>query len=197
MMRVLRPSGRALLSVWIPPGQSTRWSAPLDARLRQSPDRRPIGLAWHDAGPVGELAERHGAQIRTHDGQLRITAASPEAYFDANEQHQPMSLAGRPLLERAGTYRDVRDAALAILCEGNQDPDAFMVSSPYRVIEVRPPMSAQHGTTNGTRRAADENRRRTCAARRRRRSRCRQSWWPDSRARNLRAALEHGDDLTG
>ena len=109
----------------------------------------PNWLAWHYAGPVGELAERDGAQIRTHDGQLRITAASPEAYFDANEQHQPMSLAGRPLLERAGTYRDVRDAALAILCEGNQDPDAFMVSSPYRVIEVRP-MSAQHGTTNGT-----------------------------------------------
>jgi len=110
----------------------------------------PNWLAWHDAGPVGELAERDGAQIRTHDGQLRITAASPEAYFDANEQHHPMSLAGRPLLERAGTYRDVRDAALAILCEGNQDPDAFIVSSSYRVIEVRPPMSAQHGTTNGT-----------------------------------------------
>jgi hypothetical protein len=47
-----------------------------------------------------------------------------------------MGLAGRPVLERAGTYGGVREQALAILRDGNEDPDAFQVSSPYRVIEV-------------------------------------------------------------
>jgi hypothetical protein len=47
-----------------------------------------------------------------------------------------MSIAGRAVLERAGTYRQVRDEALAILHQGNEDPHAFPVSSPYRIIQV-------------------------------------------------------------
>jgi hypothetical protein len=48
-----------------------------------------------------------------------------------------VSVAGRSVLEHAGGYGEVRDQALAILREGNEDPQAFRVSSPYRVIEVR------------------------------------------------------------
>jgi hypothetical protein len=48
-----------------------------------------------------------------------------------------MSVAGRPLLEQAGTYAEVRQRALQALREGNEDPAAFRVSSPYRVIEIR------------------------------------------------------------
>ena len=47
-----------------------------------------------------------------------------------------MSVAGRPVLERAGSYSEVREQAVAILREGNEDPAAFRVTSPYRVIEV-------------------------------------------------------------
>jgi hypothetical protein len=104
----------------------------LAAATGSSPNR----FAWHDAAAVGELAGRHGAHVKVHEGQLRITAASPEAYFEANEQQRPLSLAGRPVLERVGTYRQVRDEALAILRRGNEDPKAFRVSSPYRVIEI-------------------------------------------------------------
>lgn len=93
-------------------------------------------FAWHDAAAVGELAASHDAQVQIHEGQLSITAASPEADFETGEQHHPMSIAGRAVLERAGTYRQVRDEALSILRQGNEDPHAFRVSSPYRVIEV-------------------------------------------------------------
>jgi len=96
----------------------------------------PRRFAWHDPEAVGELAARHDAHVRVHEGLLRITADSPEAYFAANEQSHPMSVAGRPVLERAGGYSEVREQALAILREGNEDPQAFRVSSPYRVIEV-------------------------------------------------------------
>jgi hypothetical protein len=47
-----------------------------------------------------------------------------------------MSVAGRPVLERAGTYSQVRNEALRILRQGNEHPHAFRVSRPYRVIEV-------------------------------------------------------------
>ena len=79
---------------------------------------------------------RHRARLEIDDRQLCITAVSPEAYLDANEQQHPMSVAGRPVLERAGTYSQVRNEALRILRQGNEDPHAFRVSRPYRVIEV-------------------------------------------------------------
>jgi hypothetical protein len=50
-----------------------------------------------------------------------------------------MSLAGRPVLERAGTYEEVREQALEILRQGNEDPEGFRVSSPYRIFGIERP----------------------------------------------------------
>ena len=50
-----------------------------------------------------------------------------------------MSIAGQPVLEKAGTYAEVREKALAILRQGNEDPKAFRVSSPYRILEIHRP----------------------------------------------------------
>jgi hypothetical protein len=136
MLRVLQPHGRALLSVWVPAGPIDAMVGAFGRAMAAATGSTPRRFPWHDADAVGELAQRHGAQVAVHDGWLTITAESPEAYFDANEQSHPMSVAGRPVLEHAGTYGDVREQALAILREGNEDPEAFRVSSPYRVIEV-------------------------------------------------------------
>jgi SAM-dependent methyltransferase len=137
LARVLRPGGRALIAVWVPAGA-------IDAMLRafargfaEASGGAPARFAWHDEQAVSELAGANGAEVHFHDGELPIFAASPEAYLRANEEHHPMSLAGRPLLERAGTYRAVREAALAALAEGNEDPGGFRVESPYRVIDAR------------------------------------------------------------
>jgi SAM-dependent methyltransferase len=139
MIRVLRPAGRALFSVWVPAGAVGEMAAVFARAVAAATGRRPPGFAWHDAGAVEGLAARHRAHVQVHEGQLGITAASPEAYLEANEQQHPVSVAGRPVLERAGTYREVRSEALRILREGNQDPQAFRVWSPYRVIEVHRP----------------------------------------------------------
>jgi hypothetical protein len=94
-------------------------------------------FAWHDAQAVGDLAARNGAEVRFHDGELPILAESPEKYLTAAEQLHPISLAWRPALEQAGTVEAVREEAPAVLREGNEDPSAFRVRSPYRVTEVR------------------------------------------------------------
>jgi SAM-dependent methyltransferase len=139
MIRVLRADGRGLMSVWVPAGPIDAVTRTFGRAIAAATGAAPDRFAWHDPQAVDELATRHGAQIRMHEGVLRITAESPEAYFQANEQCHPMSVAGRPLLEGAGTYSEVREPALAILREGNEDPQALRVSSPYRVIEVRRP----------------------------------------------------------
>ena len=136
MVRVLRPHGRAFLSVWVPAGPIDGAVGTFGRAIAAATGSRPGRFAWHDAGAVGELAARYGAKVEIHEGELRITAASPEAHLRANEQHHPMSIAGRAVLERAGVYGEVRDQALAILREGNEDPRAFRVASPYRVLEI-------------------------------------------------------------
>lgn len=139
LIRVLRPAGRAFVSAWVPAGPIDAMVGTFGRALAAASGSAPRRFAWHDVTAVRQLAAGHGARVKLHEGQLVITADSPEAYFDANERQHPMSLAGRPVLERAGTYEEVRERALAALREGNEDPQAFRVSSLYRVIEIRPP----------------------------------------------------------
>jgi SAM-dependent methyltransferase len=136
MIRVLRRDGRALLAVWVPAGPIDAAVGTFGRAIAAATGSRLNRFAWHDPAAVGELAQRCGAKVQIHEGELRITATSPEAYLRANEQHHPMSIAGRSVLEQAGVYGDVRDQALAVLREGNEDPHAFRVVSPYRVLEV-------------------------------------------------------------
>ena len=139
MIRVLRPSGRALFSVWVPAGPVNAMVATFGRAIAAATERTPPRFAWHEPDVVGRLAARHRAHVEIHEGQLAITAASPEAYLEANEEQHPVSVAGRPVLKRAGTYGQVRDDALRILRQGNEDPQAFRVTSPYRVIDVHRP----------------------------------------------------------
>jgi SAM-dependent methyltransferase len=137
MIRVLGADGRALLSVWVPAGPIDAMVGTFGRAIGAATGSAPNRFAWHDSDTVGKLAARHGARVRVHDSLLRITAASPEAYLAANERSHPMSVARRPVLEQAGSYNDVREQALTILRNANEDPRAFSVSSPYRVIEVK------------------------------------------------------------
>jgi hypothetical protein len=133
---VLEPDGRAVFSVWVPAGPINAMIATMRRAMAAATGSTPDRFAWHDPEVVGALAARHGAGARVHEGKLAITAQSAESYFDANERSHPMSLVSRPVLERAGSYGDVREQALAILREGNEAPEGFRVSSPYRVIEI-------------------------------------------------------------
>lgn len=137
VVRVLRPGGRALLTAWVPAG-------PIDAMagalIRAVADATGGGggprFVWSGPDAVAGLAAPHGAAVELVDCELEITGASPEDYFAAAEEDHPMSHAMRPLLEQAGTYAAAREEAIAALRDGNEDPAAFRVHSPYRVIRV-------------------------------------------------------------
>jgi SAM-dependent methyltransferase len=139
IVRVLAPGGRALISAWRPEGPISAMTGVLARAVREAggPSRPPF--AWHDPEAVRGLAAAHGATVEAEEGRLVIEGASPETYFADGETYHPMSVAARPLLERTGAYATVREEALAALRVGNEDPDGFRVTSPYRVMRITRP----------------------------------------------------------
>jgi hypothetical protein len=71
--------------------------------------------------------------VSFEESSVAFVAASPEGYLAGPQAEHPMHIAQRPLLERAGTYDATREQMLAVLREGNEDPAAFRVTSPYLV----------------------------------------------------------------
>src|SRR5215211_3736194 len=120
MMRVLRRGGRAVVSVWIPAGPIDAMAGVFGRAVAAASGFAPKRFAWHDEAEVRALATPFGADVRFHPGELTIEAESPEAYLAAGEEH-PLSVAGRPILDR----------------EGIEDPGGFRVRSPYVLIEIR------------------------------------------------------------
>jgi SAM-dependent methyltransferase len=135
LIRVLQPDGRAVIAVWLPAGPIDAVAGIFGRAVAEATGATPTRFAWHDNETLQALARRHGAKARFHPGDLSIEAESPEAYLAANEEH-PMSVAGRPILERAGTADATLAQALAVLRDANEDPSGFRVTSPYRLIEI-------------------------------------------------------------
>lgn len=138
MLRVVRPDGRALVSAWLPTGTIATLMGVFGRAMAAATGSSPPRFAWHERHAVAEVARRHGASVHAHEGEIQFSGESPEAYFEAQEQNHPMSLASRPLLEDAGLYDEVRREGTAVLRDGNQDPTGFRVTSSYRVLELRP-----------------------------------------------------------
>ncbi len=136
--RVLRPDGRALLSAWVPAGPIDGMLGAMGrvlAGITHAP--RPRRFAWSDPGAVGPLADEVGlALVSTTSGQLPIRDKSPEAYVAAGQEH-PVALSIRPVIQQAQVEAEVQEAMTAVLCEANEDPDGFLVHSPYVVHELR------------------------------------------------------------
>lgn len=143
LRRVLRPGGRAIVSAWVPAG-------PIDAMLgaigrivaRITGDPPAPRLAWHDPDVLGPLAAEAGLVLEeTISCRLPIRAPSTEAYLDINREH-PVAVAMLPVIRDAGAEDEVREAQLTVLRAANEDPDAFLVHSPYvlhRLSERRTP----------------------------------------------------------
>jgi hypothetical protein len=139
IIRVLAPGGRALVSAWPPEGAVNAMVGVLARGVAEAGGSRRTPFPWHDPDAVRDLATPHGATVEAEDGRLVIEGASPEAYFADGEAYHPMSVAARPLIERAGTYPALREDAIAALRAGNEDPNGFRVTSPYRVLRISRP----------------------------------------------------------
>jgi SAM-dependent methyltransferase len=136
--RVVRSGGRVLLSAWVPAGPIGAMLGAVGrilARVTHSPP--PRRFPWSDGAEVGRLASDAGlALASTTAAELAIRDSSLEAYVASAQEH-PMALSVRPVLEQAGAGLEAHEATTAVLREANEDPDAFLVHSPYVVHELR------------------------------------------------------------
>ncbi|WP_349361667.1 class I SAM-dependent methyltransferase [Paenarthrobacter sp. PH39-S1] len=97
--RVLRTSGRVLLSAWVPAGPIDDMLAAMGriiGRVTGAPP--PQRFAWSDPAALAPLAAGAGLMLmRTTRAELPIRATSPAAYVAAQSEH-PMALAVREIL---------------------------------------------------------------------------------------------------
>jgi SAM-dependent methyltransferase len=137
LVRVLRPGGRALLSAWIQEGPiADAFGVVREAMAAAAPERHLRRFDWSDAGAVRAMLARHGAQVGFEEARLAFTAPSVEAFLAVGEEHHPMSLLARPVLERAGSYAGVLERMRAIYEAANEDPATFRVTSRYVVARA-------------------------------------------------------------
>lgn len=136
--RVTRSGGRALFSAWVPAGPIDAMLGAMGrilARVTQSPP--PRRFPWSDPAAVGPLASEAGLTLEgTASAKLEIRDSSPEAYVASGQEH-PIALSVRSALQQAGAELEVQQAMTAVLREADEDPDRFLVHSPYVVHELR------------------------------------------------------------
>jgi SAM-dependent methyltransferase len=141
MLRVVRPGGRIVVTSWMPVGPISRAGALLRdamARIQPSPAAAPPPFAWGDPSAVREMFQRLGAHVGIEQATMTFDAASPAAWFEEQERHHPIWRGVREALNAfPGEWDRLRTRSIAYLEEGNEDPTALRVTSPYLVITAR------------------------------------------------------------
>jgi SAM-dependent methyltransferase len=139
MARVTAPNGRMVLTAWIPEGTISK----VARASREAVGRalgRPAGpppFAWHDREALADVLGPHGFEVGVREERLAFTAKSPRDYLEVEFADHPLWVAAGALLEPRGELEALREQSLAILEEGNEEPDAFRATSRYVVATAR------------------------------------------------------------
>jgi SAM-dependent methyltransferase len=137
MARVLTGEGRLVLSAWIPEGVIFK-AIKIRREALAAADDQPAGpppLAWHEPDVLGELFGAHGFTVSTEEHTISFEANSAREFAEAEFRDHPMWMVAR---EKLGPERaeELRDRGLLIYEEGNEDADAFRITSRYLVAEI-------------------------------------------------------------
>jgi SAM-dependent methyltransferase len=137
--RVTTPNGRVLLVAWIPGGpisDAVRLARQTVAEIQgQSPP--PAPFPWHELESISGLFERHGFAATLTEHNISFGAPSIDEFMRIEGENHPLAIAAQPVLEGAGRAEEVREGMRRIYEEGNEDPNAFRLTSRYVVVELR------------------------------------------------------------
>jgi SAM-dependent methyltransferase len=139
IIRVVAPDGRILLAAWVPDGaisRAVRFTRGMVSEILRTPPAVPP-FPWHEREALDGLFEPHGFGVSLAEHSLSFTAASAQAFLDHGERYHPLSIAARPIVEKAGRADELREGLLRLYEETNEDPDSFRVTSRYVVAEIR------------------------------------------------------------
>jgi SAM-dependent methyltransferase len=141
MVRVTAPSGRILVTAWIPGGaisDSLRVVREAVTRVLGG-DHLPTPFAWHDPSALAALFTPHGFSVATTEHEISFSAPSAREHVDADLRDHPLAAASRAVLEPRGQLDSVRDRMVEVLDAGNEDDGGGLrVTSRYVIAEARP-----------------------------------------------------------
>ena len=142
MYRVLAPSGRIVLSAWLPTGAIYEMNSTAADTVRRAVGAPPhaTGFPWHNRDALAGLFGTHGLGVELEEHTLTFSAASVDEYLEAESRNHPMAVTGITVLQRLGQVEELRERLHRILTDGNEDPGAFRVTSRYVVATLK-----QHG----------------------------------------------------
>jgi SAM-dependent methyltransferase len=121
IVRVLKPTGRALITSWVPTG-------PIDAGLgtfrravgELSPEPPGKRMAWGDPDAVRALVERHGGHADVRVVEHRFIIDSPEQWIESFVERHPLGIPMAAALDKAGRLDEVRATAVERLRQGSE-----------------------------------------------------------------------------
>jgi SAM-dependent methyltransferase len=139
LARVRAPGGRILLASWVPDGAISR-AARLTRQVvaEAKGQTAPTPFPWHETDAVRDLFMPYGLSTSDSVHEISFEAQSPKAFMERGQEHHPMAVAARPILEDAGRADELREQLLELYEDANEDPSAFRVTSSYAVAVIRP-----------------------------------------------------------
>jgi len=130
---------RIAFTAWLPEGALAQvMRARSQALAHAGAAQGPPPFAWHDPAALSGLFAPLGFSVSVQEEALAFSAGSPEQFLDGELRDHPMWIAARATLEPDGELAALREQALAILAEANEEPGAFRITSRYVIVEARP-----------------------------------------------------------
>lgn len=135
LRRVLAPTGRIVLTAWLPEGRLNEITAVFLGAAFDG-QTGPPRFEWHSTEQVAALlGEEFDVSAERH--QLAFVADSEDEYFSCHVLEHPLTHALAALLEERGVLQATYEKARVVLAEVNQDPSAFRLTAPYVVITAQ------------------------------------------------------------
>jgi len=143
LARVLRPTGRAVITTWIPAGPIAGAGRKVaEALKRQQPDAMsPPSPEWGRAEDVVELLSRHGLDAAAAPHELSFSADSAEAWVSTCERNAAVWVTALEAMSE-DEWGALRREIVSELEGANDARDGFAVKSPYLLIEATPQTAA-------------------------------------------------------
>jgi len=137
--RVVAPTGRVVLTAWMPGGAISNMNAAATEAVRDAigAPPPPEPFRWHDRDSLFTLFGSYGFSVEVAEHELAFTDSSARDYLDNESTNHPLAVAGYRVLEQLGQADAVRARLLRILEDGNEARGLFQVTSRYVVAIVR------------------------------------------------------------
>lgn len=135
--RVGKEDSRVALTAWLPWGALGALASTAEELVRSAVGAPPpaSAFAWHDEPSLHALFSRHGMATAVRGPyDLVVTAASPEAFLEAEMANHPLAVAGDEVLRKRGMSEEAHERLLRVIADHNEDEDAFCSTNRYVVV---------------------------------------------------------------